>query len=168
MHWYNNAVPLSNAEKSQFNYHVAQNSGGEKLWQMLDTCVIINRTLVNLRMNHLLLNGLCCQWCTNPQSIIWKVMWLITMCMFLVQNVVWGYHEYKDIWDAAIDGLELPCEREPGNPRDQSAVAMAKKRPRCKCHCWPCLQNSPKFPHQNFVLYSILKFYICQPACHKT
>lgn len=49
------------------------------------------------------------------------------MYTFSVESVVRGYHEYKDIWDAAIDGLELPCEREPGNPHDPSAVAVVKR-----------------------------------------
>ena len=44
-----------------------------------------------------------------------------------VVSVVRGYHEYKDIWDAAIDGLELPCEREPRNSHDPSAVAVVKQ-----------------------------------------
>jgi len=47
--------------------------------------------------------------------------------MFLIESVIQGYHEYKDIWDVAIDGAELPCEREPGNPHDPSAVAVAKR-----------------------------------------
>jgi len=34
--------------------------------------------------------------------------------IFSVETVVQGYYEYKDIWDATIDGLELPCERKPG------------------------------------------------------
>ena len=46
---------------------------------------------------------------------------------FSVVSVVRGYHEYKDIWDAAIDGLELPCEREPGNSHDPSTVAVVKR-----------------------------------------
>ena len=29
------------------------------------------------------------------------------MYTFLIESVVQGYHEYKDIWYAAIDGLEL-------------------------------------------------------------
>ena len=49
------------------------------------------------------------------------------MYTFLIENVVQGYHEYKDIWDAAIDGIELPCEREPGNLYESSAVTLAKR-----------------------------------------
>ena len=41
---------------------------------------------------------------------------------FTILSVVRGYHEYKDVWSTPIDGTELPCEREPGNPRDTSAV----------------------------------------------
>ena len=48
------------------------------------------------------------------------------MYVFSIESVVRGYHEYKDIWDAAIDGLELSCEREPGNPHDPSAVAVKR------------------------------------------
>ena len=51
------------------------------------------------------------------------------MYTFSVESVIRGYHEYKDIWDAAIDGLELPCKKEPGNPHDTSAVAVVKRSP---------------------------------------
>ena len=37
--------------------------------------------------------------------------------MFTVENVIRGYHKYKDIWDSAIDGLELSSKREPGKPQ---------------------------------------------------
>lgn len=52
----------------------------------------------------------------------------MTMYMFSVESIVRSYHVYQDIWDAAIDGLELPCEREPGNPHDPSAIAVVKQR----------------------------------------
>ena len=48
------------------------------------------------------------------------------MYVFSIESVVRGYHEYKDIWDAAIDGLELSCEREPGNPHDPVAVGVKR------------------------------------------
>ena len=51
------------------------------------------------------------------------------MYTFSVESVIRGYHKYKDIRDAAIDRLELPCEREPGNPHDTSAVAVVKRSP---------------------------------------
>ena len=51
------------------------------------------------------------------------------MHAFVVSSVVRGYHEYKDIWSAPIDGAELPCKREPGNPRDTSAVAVIERNP---------------------------------------
>ena len=41
---------------------------------------------------------------------------------FTILSVVRGYHEYKDVWSAPVDGTELFCEREPGNPRDTLAV----------------------------------------------
>ena len=37
---------------------------------------------------------------------------------FTILSVVKGYHEYKDVWSAPIDGTELSCDREPGNQRD--------------------------------------------------
>ena len=46
------------------------------------------------------------------------------MYTFSVKSVVRCYHEYRD---AAIDGLELPCKREPGNPHNTSAVAVVKR-----------------------------------------
>ena len=29
---------------------------------------------------------------------------------FTILSVVRGYHEYKDVWSAPIDGTELSCE----------------------------------------------------------
>ena len=40
-------------------------------------------------------------------------------------SCVFGYHIYKDIWDAVI-GEELLCEREPDNRSDRYAVAIKK------------------------------------------
>ena len=40
--------------------------------------------------------------------------------------MVRGYHHYKAIWDAAIDGEVLSCEREVGNVHDTFAVAVKK------------------------------------------
>ena len=48
---------------------------------------------------------------------------------FTVSSVARGYHEYKDIWSAPIDGIELPCEREPGNQRDTSAAVVSERNP---------------------------------------
>lgn len=60
------------------------------------------------------------------------------MYTFSVESVVRGYCKYKDIWDAAIDRLEFPCEREPSNPHDPSAVAVyGKTKLRYKCR-WLC------------------------------
>ena len=51
------------------------------------------------------------------------------MYTFSIESIIQGYHEYKDIWDADMDGIELPCEREQGNPHDPSAVAVTKRSP---------------------------------------
>ena len=40
---------------------------------------------------------------------------------FAVEAMVWGYHKYKDIWEAEF-GKQLPCQRETGNPHDLFAV----------------------------------------------
>ena len=37
---------------------------------------------------------------------------------FSIETVVRGYHVYKEIWEAAIREVELPCEREIGNAHD--------------------------------------------------
>ncbi len=38
--------------------------------------------------------------------------------MFSIEIVVQGYHIYKEIWSAAMDGTELPCKRDIGNAHD--------------------------------------------------
>ena len=48
---------------------------------------------------------------------------------FSIETVVRGYHVYKEIWNAAVDGTELPCEREIGNARDPFTVAIKKAIP---------------------------------------
>ena len=62
------------------------------------------------------------------------IYFIITCCAkmvhaFVVSSVVRGYHKYKDVWSAPIDGRELPCKREPSNPRDTSAVAVFESSP---------------------------------------
>ena len=37
-----------------------------------------------------------------------------------------GYHEYKEVWEAAV-GEELVCEREPQNAHDRYAVAVTRR-----------------------------------------
>ena len=46
--------------------------------------------------------------------------------VFSIQAVVRGYHHYKAIWDAAIDGKVLSCEKEVGNIHDTLAVTVKK------------------------------------------
>ena len=48
-------------------------------------------------------------------------------CEFSVPTSVRGYHEYKDIWEAAI-GEILQCQRELSNRHDPFAVAVRKNR----------------------------------------
>ena len=45
---------------------------------------------------------------------------------FLLGSVIHGYHECKKFWDAAVDGVGLPCKREPGNSHNTFAVAGRK------------------------------------------
>ena len=47
---------------------------------------------------------------------------------FSIETVVQGYHIYQEIWNAVMDGTELPCEREIGNAHDPFAVATAIKK----------------------------------------
>ena len=45
---------------------------------------------------------------------------------FSVQAMIRGYHVYKVIWEAAIDGEVLLCDREVGNIHDTFAVVVKK------------------------------------------
>ena len=46
--------------------------------------------------------------------------------MFSIETVVRGYHIYKEIWNAAIDGTELHCGRIIVNAHDPFAIAIKK------------------------------------------
>ena len=48
---------------------------------------------------------------------------------FSIETVVQGYHIYKEIWNAAMDGTELPCEREIGNTHNSFATAIKNVTP---------------------------------------
>ena len=37
---------------------------------------------------------------------------------FSIETMVRGYHIYKEIWNAVMDGTELLCERESGHAHD--------------------------------------------------
>ena len=60
-----------------------------------------------------------------------KVVWLRETMEFTfsIETVVQGYHIYKEIWNAAMDGTELPCEREICNANDPFAIAIKKVTP---------------------------------------
>ena len=45
---------------------------------------------------------------------------------FSIDTVV---QDYKEIWNIAMDGIELPCEREIGNTHDTFAVVIKKVTP---------------------------------------
>ena len=44
---------------------------------------------------------------------------------FSVEDVVRGYHKYRDIWVAVV-GEEVSCRRKPTNWEDRFAVAVVK------------------------------------------
>ena len=46
--------------------------------------------------------------------------------VFQRSGCIWGYHAYKDVWEAAV-GESLVCEREPENASDRCAVAVKKE-----------------------------------------
>ena len=48
---------------------------------------------------------------------------------FSVETVVRRCHTYKEIWNIAMDGTALPCERETGNTHDHFVVAIKKVTP---------------------------------------
>ena len=70
-----------------------------------------------------------------------------------MQSVIRGYHEYKDICDAAIDGL--PCEREPGNLHDPSTVAMVKQSS----------DTSVAIGHFPQLISMVCYIFICRGGC---
>ena len=45
---------------------------------------------------------------------------------FEITCCIWGYHVYKEIWEAAV-GEELVCAREPHNSHDRYAVAVKRE-----------------------------------------
>ena len=47
-------------------------------------------------------------------------------CLFSIESMIRGYHEYKSIWSDPMLEEELECKREPGNPHDTHAVAVIK------------------------------------------
>ena len=49
--------------------------------------------------------------------------------MFSIETVVRGYHIFKEIQNAAIDGTELPCGREIVNAHDPFAIAIKEATP---------------------------------------
>ena len=51
------------------------------------------------------------------------------MYTFMLESVIHGYHKYKGLWDAAVNGVGLLCEREPENSHDTFAVAVQKQSP---------------------------------------
>ena len=48
---------------------------------------------------------------------------------FSIETVVQGYHIYKEIWNAVMDGTELPYEREICNANNSFAIAIKKVTP---------------------------------------
>ena len=46
-------------------------------------------------------------------------------CVSSVEAIVYGYHQYKDVWDTPV-GKILQCEREVGNVHNTFAVAVMK------------------------------------------
>jgi len=62
-----------------------------------------------------------------------------------VVSVVQGYHKHKDVWNASTDGTKIPCEREPGNPKDTLTVVLVEQSPSGNLTvgslAWPSAQN---------------------------
>ena len=48
-----------------------------------------------------------------------------TPCNMVFDDVITGYHVYKDVWDPILYE-ELVCEREPQNAHDQNAIKLLK------------------------------------------
>ena len=49
------------------------------------------------------------------------------MYTFSLSSMIRGYHKYKSLWTNPVNGEELICEQEIGNPCDPQAVAVKKE-----------------------------------------
>ena len=58
---------------------------------------------------------------------------------------------YKEIWEAAIDGVELPCKREIGNTHHPFTVAIKKIM----------LMGNVTVGHMPRVISSVCSVFIC-------
>ena len=45
----------------------------------------------------------------------------------MLENAIRGYHEYTGLWDSAVNGVGLTCEKDPGHSHDTFAVGMTVK-----------------------------------------
>ena len=63
----------------------------------------------------------------TSRFMVSKVVKTVEMYTFLLNSIVWGYHEYKSLWTNPFNEEELICKREIGNPCDPQAVAMKKE-----------------------------------------
>ena len=46
---------------------------------------------------------------------------------FSLSSMVHGYHEYKTLWTNLVNGEELVCKQEVGNPCNSQAVVVKKE-----------------------------------------
>ena len=53
-----------------------------------------------------------------PRDKFAKTAKMAVMYTFSMNSMVRGYHEYKSLWTNLVNGEELICEREIGNPCD--------------------------------------------------
>ena len=72
--------------------------------------------------------------------------------MFSIETVVRGYHIYKEIWNTAIDGTELPCGREIVNAHDPFTIAIKKATP----------TGNMTVGHTPRVISSVCSAFICR------
>ena len=71
---------------------------------------------------------------------------------FSIETVVRGYHAYKEIWNAVMDGTELPYKREIGNTHDPFTIAMKKVTP----------TGNVTIGHTHRVISSVCLVFVCQ------
>ena len=50
---------------------------------------------------------------------------------FVVNSMVCGYHQYKEIWPDPFVGEEFPCEQEVSNPHDPLVEDQWRKTQDC-------------------------------------
>ena len=108
-------------------YHIVRNFGGKKVWRKCITRIIGEKALANPTNLTIRFNAhLICYLVTTCWNVHEALIMSIMTYSFVVESMIWGYHEYKHIWENPSEDDELIYECEIGNAHDTHAVALRK------------------------------------------